>query len=83
MNPFQSKPISKSRIEWSLNQTKSLTQASQILGVSYNTFKKYCKMYDLFEQNKNQEGRGIPKRRKKSSGLLDGFNISKLDLSSD
>jgi hypothetical protein len=33
--------------------------AAQHLGVSYNTFKKYAKMYDLFEQNKNQSGKGI------------------------
>ena len=78
MNPFQSKPIPKSRIIWSLQQTKSLTQASQILGVTYNTFKKQCIKYDLFEQYKNQEGRGISKKRKKSKDLLNGFDISHL-----
>ena len=76
MNPFQTKPLSKSRLLWALEQSKSLTSASQILGVTYNTFKKYCVKYDLFEQYKNQEGRGIPKRRKKSKDLLKGFDLS-------
>ena len=58
-NPFRSKPIPKSRIEWAIRSTMSIRAAAQYLGVSYNTFKKYAKMYDLFEQNKNQSGVGI------------------------
>ena len=53
-NPFRSKPIPKSRIEWAIRSTMSIRAAAQYLGVAYNTFKKYAKMYDLFEQNKNQ-----------------------------
>ena len=58
-NPFRSKPIPKTRIEWAIRSTLSIRAAAQYLGVSYNTFKKYAKMYDLFEQNKNQAGKGI------------------------
>ena len=58
-NPFRSKPIPKSRIEWAIKSTLSIRAAAQYLGVSYNTFKKYAKMYDLFEQNKNQAGVGV------------------------
>ena len=58
-NPFGSRPIPKSRIEWAIRSTLSIRAAAQYLGVSYNTFKKYAKMYDLFEQNKNQSGKGI------------------------
>ena len=60
-NPFQSKPLSEGRIKWAIQQTKSMTQASKIVGCSYTTFKKYAKLYGLW--NPNQEGRGIPKRR--------------------
>ena len=58
-NPFRHKPIPKSRIEWAIRSTLSIRAAAQHLGVAYNTFKKYAKMYDLFEQNKNQSGKGI------------------------
>ena len=58
-NPFRSKPIPKSRIEWAIRSTLSIRAAAIYLGVSYNTFKKYAKMYELFEQNKNQSGKGI------------------------
>jgi hypothetical protein len=58
-NPFRSKPIPKSRIEWAIRSTLSIRAAAVHLGVAYNTFKKYAKMYDLFEQNKNQAGVGV------------------------
>ena len=58
-NRFGIRPIPKSRIEWAIRSTLSIRAAAQYLGVSYNTFKKYAKMYDLFEQNKNQSGKGI------------------------
>jgi hypothetical protein len=40
-------------------KTKSCAQAADYLDVAYNTYKKYAKMYDLFEEQKNQAGRGI------------------------
>ena len=58
-NPFRSKPIPKSRIEWAIRSTMSIKAAARYLGIAYNTFKKYAIMYDLFEQNKNQAGVGI------------------------
>lgn len=60
-NPFQSKPLSEGRIKWAIKQSRSMTQASKIVGCSYTTFKKYAKLYGLW--NPNQEGKGIPKRR--------------------
>ena len=60
-NPFRSKPIPKGKIEWAIQNTKSIRAASKFLGVSYNTFKKYAKMYDLFEQNNNPSGIGTIK----------------------
>ena len=58
-NPFRSKPIPKTRIEWAIRSTLSIRAAAIHLGVAYNTFKKYAIMYDLFEQNKNQRGKGV------------------------
>ena len=40
--------ISKSRVVWSINETQSMRQASKLLGVSYNTFKKYAKLYEVW-----------------------------------
>ena len=58
-NPFRNRPIPKSRIKWAIQSTLSIRAAAQYLGVAYNTFKKYAIMYDLFEQNKNQRGKGV------------------------
>ena len=58
-NPFRSKPMPKGVVESAINATSSIRAAAKHAGVSYNTFKKYAKMYELFEQNKNQAGIGI------------------------
>ena len=41
--------ISKSKIVWSINETTSMKSASKLLGISYNTFKKYAKQYQVFQ----------------------------------
>ena len=66
MERFMAK-VSKSRVVWAINETQSMRQASQLLGLAYNTFKKYAKLYDVFHQNKNQTGLGISKGPKGSS----------------
>jgi hypothetical protein len=58
-NPFRSKPIPKSKIQWAIDNTLSIKAAARFLGVAYNTFKKYAKRYDLFDDNKNPRGFGI------------------------
>jgi len=40
-------------------KTKSCAQAADYLDVAYNTYKKYAKQYGLFEEQKNQAGKGI------------------------
>ena len=49
-----------------------MTQASNLLRVSYNTFKKYAQRYDLFVPN--QCGKGIRKPKlnkiKQSDGMI-------------
>jgi hypothetical protein len=51
--------LQKSEVEKANEQTKSCSAAARYLRVSYNTYKKYAKMYGLFEEQKNPEGHGI------------------------
>jgi hypothetical protein len=52
-------PILKEEIERANRNTKSCAKAAKFLEVSYNTYKKYAKMYGLFEEQKNLSGEGI------------------------
>jgi len=53
--------LTKKMVENAIENTKSNAEASRWLGVSYNTYKKYAKMYNLFEGHKNQSGVGVKK----------------------
>ena len=68
-NPFKGRPIPKSRIQWAIQSTLSIRAAAIHLGVAYNTFKKYAKMYDLFEENKNQAGVGVTSKGNTGWGI--------------
>ena len=63
----KAKPLSKQQIQAAMNKTKSNRAAARYLGVSYINYKKWAQNYDsethenLFEQHKNQSGKGIPK----------------------
>tara|TARA_R110000782_G_scaffold103361_1_gene190816 strand:+ start:140 stop:763 length:624 start_codon:yes stop_codon:yes gene_type:complete len=63
----KAKPLSKVAIQGAMNKTKSNRASARYLGVSYIHYKKWAKNYDsethenLFEQHKNQCGKGIPK----------------------
>ena len=70
-NPFQQKPIPKGIIESAILQSKSMMSASVIVGCSYNTFKKYAKMYGLFKPN--QSGKGIGKSKMFKNVDVDGI----------
>ncbi len=52
-------PLLESDIIEANSSTKSCAQAADYLDVAYNTYKKYAKMYGLFEEQKNQPGKGI------------------------
>jgi hypothetical protein len=58
--------------------TRSCSAAARYLNVSYNTYKKYAKMYGRFEEQKNQAGYGISNGYNLHSGkyalddILDG-----------
>ena len=60
-NKYRSKPVPKGVIQDAIEKTLSMRQASKYCGVSFNTFKKYAKMYNLFEAHENQAGKGVPK----------------------
>ena len=68
------KPLSKEMIVAAQANTKSNMAAAGYLHVSYQHYKRYAKMYKLFENHKNQSGKGIPKFLKgqgKEPALLD------------
>ena len=61
------KPITKEQILVAMTKTKSNMAAARYLNCSYVHYKKWAKLYEsnthdnLFEQHKNQCGKGIPK----------------------
>ena len=57
----QAKPLSKEQIVAAQAKTKSNMAAARYLHVSYQHYKRYAKLYKLFEGHKNQSGKGIPK----------------------
>ena len=48
--------LSKSKIVWAINETQSMKQAAKLLNVAYNTFKKYAKLYEVFQPVESQKG---------------------------
>ena len=65
--PGRRRVITKRMIEDSQAVTKSNAAASRWLDVNYLTYRKYAKIYGLFEQHLNQEGVGIKKGRKRKT----------------
>ena len=60
--PGRRKVMTKNMIESAIEATRSNAEAARWLSVSYNTYKKWAKYYQLFDKNLNQSGKGIPKR---------------------
>ena len=60
--PGRRRSITKNMIEKAIESTRSNAEASRWLGVSYNTYKKWSKYYNLFDKNLNQSGKGVPKK---------------------
>ena len=61
--PRRRRVLTKKMIEDAQNSTKSAAEASRWLSVSYNTYKKWAKYYNIFDNLKNQSGKGISKKR--------------------
>jgi len=53
--------LTKNNILESHKHTKSNMEASRWLGISYNTYKKWAKLYGVFDQHLNPEGFGVKK----------------------
>jgi hypothetical protein len=58
------KPLLESQIKAAQEVSRSAFEAARTLGVSYNTYKKYAKLYGVFEDLKNPYGIGIEKAKK-------------------
>lgn len=56
-----SKPLMQSEILEVQKKARSAMEAARLLGVSYNTYKKYARKYGVFEDLKNPDGTGIRK----------------------
>ncbi len=53
--------LTKNMILDAQENTLSASEASRWLGVSYNTYKKWANYYGIFNEHKNQAGKGINK----------------------
>lgn len=58
------RPILESQIKAAQSKAKSAFEAARLLGISYNTYKKYAKLYGIFEDLKNPAGHGINRQVK-------------------
>jgi 5-methylcytosine-specific restriction endonuclease McrA len=63
------KPILESEIKAIQRKARSASEAARLLGVSYNTYKKYAREYNVFEDLKNPSGLGIKKGNSKFGGF--------------
>lgn len=86
----KAKPLSKEQIIAAMSQTLSNRAAARYLNVSYIHYKKWAKLYEsnthdnLFEEHKNQSGKGIPKflRGKGKEPALIDIIEGRVDVSS-
>jgi hypothetical protein len=75
------RPILESQIKAAQAASRSAFEAARTLGISYNTYKKWAKLYGIFEDLKNPKGIGINKgggirnRKYNLDDLLDGKYI--------
>ena len=71
------RPLLKKDIETAQLHTKSAAEAARYLHVNYSTYKKYARLYGIFEQHKNQFGKGISRQKKKGVFGLDDILAGK------
>jgi hypothetical protein len=64
------RPLLQSEIEDIQKIGKSAKECARLLGVSYPTYKKYAKLYGIFDTIKNQAGKGLAKHG--SGRLING-----------
>jgi hypothetical protein len=59
--PSISRPLLQSEIIIAQDESHSAAEAARKLNVSYNTYKKYAKMYGIMERCKCTDANGMPK----------------------
>ena len=67
-NLYNKKPLTRDQLKLAKENSKSAMGAARYLKVSYNTFVKYAKRFDMLEGFKNQAGVGITKHYNLHSG---------------
>ena len=67
-NLYNKKPLTKDQLKLAKENSKSAAGAARFLKVSYNTFVKYAKRYEMLDEFKNQAGVGIAKHYNLHSG---------------
>lgn len=66
------RPLLHRDIQYAQSQTKSHAEAARYLNVSFTTYKRWARMYDLYEnEHKNAAGKGVTKHRTKGLFGLD------------
>jgi 5-methylcytosine-specific restriction endonuclease McrA len=63
------RPLLEHEIIDAQKKARSAAEAARLLGVAYNTYKKYAKLYGVFEDLKNQAGVGIRRINPKTGEL--------------
>ena len=58
---FERQPPWYGRMKQAVEETPSMRQACMMVGCDFKTFRKWSKLYGLW--NPNQSGKGIPKKR--------------------
>lgn len=66
-----SRPLMESEIKQAQRNSKSAAEAARALGVCYNTYKKYAKLYGIFDDLLNPRGIGVMK-----GGIIKGESRS-------
>lgn len=59
---YGSRPILESQIKAAQAKSKSASEAARTLNICYNTYKKYARMYGIFDDLKNPYGIGIKRK---------------------
>ena len=65
----KAKPLTKEQMVAAQSKTLSNMAAARYLHVSYQHYKKWAKLYKIFESHKNQAGVGVPKFLKGSKKM--------------
>jgi hypothetical protein len=56
--------FTEAQIRYAIANSKSNSHAARFLNVTINTYRKYARIYGLYEGHQNRGGRGIPKGNK-------------------